>query len=207
MKKPKMALMKWYLLAIGLVFLTGCASTVKYGDATDTKTLDTDFGAGDLQQIAQKMTGSILTFPPIVQITNERRPVLIVEKVKNKTTQHIDTESITDTIRTKLIRSGKFRFLDKSTDDQTISEIKRQQEQGLTRADQAQKFGTQEAAEFQLTSSLSEITQRAKTNVLKKEKSVYYKFTMNLKNLQTGILEWSDEKELSKEKITPFISW
>jgi uncharacterized protein (TIGR02722 family) len=196
-----------FLLGAGLIFLTGCASTVKYGDANDVKPLDTDFGAGDLQQIAQKMTGSLLTFPPIVQITRDRRPVLIVERVKNKTTQHIDTESITDTIRTKLIRSGKFRFLDKSTDSQTISEIKRQQEEGLTRQDQARQFGTQEAAEYELTASLSEISQRAHTNVLKKEKSVYYKFTMNLKNINSGILEWSDEKEISKEKITPFISW
>ena len=207
MKKPKSAVATIFLLGIGLVFLTGCASTVRYSDADNVKPLETDFGAGDLQQIAQKMTASLMTFPPIVQITDKRRPVLIVEKVKNKTSQHIDTESITDTIRTKLIRSGKFRFLDKSTDAQTISEIQRQQEQGLTRADQAQQFGTQEAAEFQLTASLSEITQRAKTNVLKREKSVYYKFTMNLKNLKTGILEWSDEKQISKEKITPFISW
>ena len=207
MEKTKTAVVKWLLLGVGLVFLAGCASTVKYGDATDVKPLETDFGAGDLQQIAQKMTASLLTFPPIVQITNERRPVLIVENVKNKTTQHIDTESITDTIRTNLIRSGKFRFLDKSTDAQTISEIKRQQEQGLTKQSQAAQFGTQEAAEFQLTASLSEIVQRAKTNVLKKEKSVYYKFTMNLKNLNSGILEWSDEKQISKEKITPFISW
>jgi len=207
MKKPEGMVVRMILLGAGLIFLTGCASTVKYGDANDVKPLDTDFGAGDLQQIAQKMTGSLLTFPPIVQITRDRRPVLIVERVKNKTTQHIDTESITDTIRTKLIRSGKFRFLDKSTDSQTISEIKRQQEEGLTRQDQARQFGTQEAAEYELTASLSEISQRAHTNVLKKEKSVYYKFTMNLKNINSGILEWSDEKEISKEKITPFISW
>ena len=207
MKKPEGMVVRMFLLGAGLIFLTGCASTVKYGDANDVKPLDTDFGAGDLQQIAQKMTGSLLTFPPIVQITRDRRPVLIVERVKNKTTQHIDTESITDTIRTKLIRSGKFRFLDKSTDSQTISEIKRQQEEGLTRQDQARQFGTQEAAEYELTASLSEISQRAHTNVLKKEKSVYYKFTMNLKNINSGILEWSDEKEISKEKITPFISW
>ena len=36
-----------------------------------------------------------------------------------------------------------------------------------------------------------------------KKKAVYYKFTMNLKNLRTGILEWSDEKEISKLKKDP----
>jgi len=125
-----------------------------------------------------------------------------VEKVKNKTTQHIDTESITDSIRTKLIRSGQFRFLDKSTDGQTISEIKRQQEQGLTKQSQASQFGTQEAAEFILTANLTEIKQK-KEEFWNKKTAVYYKFTMNLKNLRSGILEWSDEKEISKLKKDP----
>jgi uncharacterized protein (TIGR02722 family) len=148
------------------------------------------------------MTQSLLTFPPVVDVTTQRRPVLVVEKVKNKTTQHIDTESVTDSIRTKLIRSGKFRFLDKSTDGQTIDEIRRQQEQGLTRQDQAAQFGTQEAAEYVLTANLSEIEQR-KEEFWNKRKMVYYKFTMNLKNLRSGILEWADEKEIAKIKTDP----
>ncbi len=185
-----------------LALAVGCSTTYQYGDAGDVPVYDTDFGATDLQQVADQMTGSLLTFPPIVQVTNERRPVLVVEKVKNKTTQHIDTESITDSIRTKLIRSGKFRFLDKSTDGQTIEEIRRQQEEGLTKQSAAAQFGTQEAAEYILTANLSEISQK-KEEFWNKKTAVYYKFTMNLKNLKTGILEWSDEKEISKLKVNP----
>ncbi len=185
-----------------LALAAGCSTTYEYGDAGDVPVYDTDFGATDLQQVAAKMTTSLLIFPPIVDITNNRRPVIVVEKVKNKTTQHIDTESITDSIRTKLIRSGKFRFLDKSTDGQTIGEIRRQQEQGLTKQEQAAQFGTQEAAEFIITANLSEIKQK-KDEFWNKKTAVYYKFTMNLKNLRTGILEWSDEKEISKLKVDP----
>ncbi len=187
---------------IVLGFVLGCSTTYNYGDAGDTPMYSTGFGPGELQQIADTMTQSLLTFPPVVQVTNERRPVLVVEKVKNKTTQHIDTESITDSIRTKLIRAGKFRFLDKSTDGQTIDEIRRQQELGLTSQAQAAQFGTQAAAEYILTSNLSEIEQR-KEEFWNKRKLVYYKFTMNLKNLQSGILEWADEKEIVKLKEDP----
>ena len=185
-----------------LALAAGCSTTYEYGDAGDVPVYDTDFGATDLQQVAAKMTTSLLIFPPIVDITNQRRPVIVVEKVKNKTTQHIDTESVTDSIRTKLIRSGKFRFLDKSTDGQTIGEIRRQQEQGLTKQSQAAQFGTQEAAEFILTANLAEIKQK-KDEFWNKKTAVYYKFTMNLKNLRTGILEWSEEKEISKLKVDP----
>ncbi|HOO78611.1 MAG TPA: penicillin-binding protein activator LpoB [bacterium] len=191
------------LILLGAAALVcGCSTTYEYGDAQNVPVYDTDFGATDLQSIADKMVASLLTFPPIVQVTDQRRPIIVVESVKNKTGQHIDTEAVTDTIRTRLLRSGKFRFLDKSTDNQTIDEIRRQQEQGLTRQDAAAQFGTQEAAEYQLTANITEISQ-SKEEFWNTKKAVYYKFTMNLKNLRTGILEWSDEKELSKLEVNP----
>ena len=180
-------------MAIGALSLSGCASTMQYGDAGSAKPLTTEFGSSDLQQIAETMVDSMITFPPMVEITSSRRPVVSVDKVKNKTMQHIDTESITDSIRTKLIRSGKFRFIDRTTDAQTVEELKIQQDSGLVDKKTAVNFGQQIGAEFLLTSNFSEIRQKAGGTT-----DVYYKFTMSLKNLKTGILEWSDEKEIRK---------
>jgi uncharacterized protein (TIGR02722 family) len=179
--------------AIGALSLSGCASTMQYGDAGSAKPITTEFGSSDLQQIAESMVDSMITFPPLVEITTGRRPVVSVDKVKNKTMQHIDTESITDSIRAKLIRSGKFRFIDRTTDAQTIEELKTQQDSGLVDKKSAVKFGQQIGAEFLLTTNFSEIRQKAGSTT-----DVYYKFTMSLKNLKTGILEWSDEKEIRK---------
>lgn len=176
-----------------LTLLAGCASKVQYGDAGSAKPLSVEFGSSDLQQIAETMVDSLLTFPPIVEMTAQRRPVLTVDKVKNKTMQHIDTESITDSIRTRLIRSGKFRFIDRTTDAAAIAELKTQQESGLVDPKTAVDFGQQIGSEFMLTANFSEIRQK-QGNVT----DTYYKFTMNLKNLKTGILEWSDEKEIRK---------
>ena len=179
--------------AIGALSLSGCASTIQYGDAGSAKPISTEFGSSDLQQIAESMVDSMITFPPMVEMTTGRRPVVSVDKVKNKTMQHIDTESITDSIRTKLIRSGKFRFIDRTTDAQAIEELKTQQDSGLVDQKSAVKFGEQLGAEFLLTANFSEINQKVGNTT-----DVYYKFTMSLKNLKTGILEWSDEKEIRK---------
>lgn len=181
------------LLAATALLFAGCASTVQYGDSGSAKPLSIEFGSSDLQQIAESMVDSLLTFPPIVEITNQRRPVITVDKVKNKTMQHIDTESITDSIRTKLIRSGKFRFIDRSTDKASAKEIEIQQESGMVDPKTAVDFGQQIGAEFMLTANFSEIRQKQGSVT-----DTYYKFTMNLKNLKTGILEWSDEKEIRK---------
>ena len=181
------------LLAVAALPLAGCAHQVSYGDAGSAKPLSTDFGSSDLQQIAESMVDSLVTFPPIVQLTGQRRPVVSVDKVKNKTMQHIDTESVTDSIRARLIRTGKFRFIDRSTDAAAIEEIKTQQDSGLVDPNSAVEFGKQQGAEFLLTANFSEIKQKGGSVT-----DVYYKFTMNLKNLKTGILEWSDEKEIRK---------
>jgi uncharacterized protein (TIGR02722 family) len=180
-------------VVIGMLSLSGCASTMQYGDAGTAKPVSTEFGSSDLQQIAEAMVDSMISFPPLVELTSGTRPVVSVDKVKNKTLQHIDTESITDSIRAKLLRSGKFRFIDRTTDEQTVEELKTQQDNGLVDPAKAVAFGQQYGAEFLLTSNFSEIRQKAGSTT-----DVYYKFTMSLKNLKTGILEWSDEKEIRK---------
>jgi len=182
------------LMVLGFTaFWGGCMRTVEYGDPTSAQAISTDFGASDLQQTAASMVDSLLSFPPIVEVTAQRRPILTVDRVKNKTMQHIDTEALTDTIRAKMIKSGKFRFIDRTTDQAAIAEIKTQQESGLVNQNEAVQFGQQYGAEYLLTANLAEITQRAGNT-----KDVYYKFTMNLKSLKTGIVEWSDEKEIRK---------
>jgi uncharacterized protein (TIGR02722 family) len=185
-------------ILVGVSFvglLAGCATApnIQYGDSGSARPISTEFGSSDLQQIAESLVDSLVTFPPIVELTAQKRPVVSVDKVKNKTMQHIDTESITDSIRTKLVKSGKFRFIDRTTDSAAIDEIKTQQDSGLVDKKKAVNFGTQTGADFLLTANFSEIRQKAGSVT-----DVYYKFTMNLKNLRTGVLEWSDEKEIRK---------
>jgi len=189
--------MHWQKIVIGglcVLVSAGCATAprVQYGDATAVETTTTDFGSTDLQQIASEMVGSLLVFPPIVQVTNERRPVIFVDTIKNKTLEHIDTESITDTIRTKILRSGKFRFVDMTKVDAVAKQFEFQ-ESGMVNKATAATFGQQIGAEYMLYGNFSSIVK--KTNDVK---DVYYKFTLNLMHLESGIIEWADEKEIRK---------
>ena len=101
-------------LSIAIVALSGCTnkSVIRYGDAAAVETTNINFGSTDLQKVANQMTDSLLLSPVVGTLTANTRPILFVESIKNKTSEHIDTESITDSISTKLLRSGKFRFVD-----------------------------------------------------------------------------------------------
>ena len=182
------------VLSLALLF-TGCASKVDYGDAQARETVTTDFGSTDLQMIAAKMVDDMMVFPPIVEITRDRRPVMFVDRVKNKTSEHIDTESITDTIQSKLINSGKFRFVDMSVVERVREQLEYQQDSGMVDQSTAAQMGRQIGAEFMLYGNLSSIVKRDNST-----KDVYYKFTLKLLNIQSGIIEWSGEKEIRKTR-------
>lgn len=172
-------------------FLAGCATTVEYGDATSSKPISTNFGSSDLQQIAATMVDSMLADEVLQEISADGPPLLIVDKVKNKTMQHIDTESVTDSIRTKLIRSRKFSFQDRTTEAALSEELAYQQ----AAAQDPVASGQQDAPHYMLTSNLTEIEQEQG-----RLKDVYYKFTMSLRDLKSGRLVWADEKEIRKQK-------
>jgi len=187
------------LLALGL---SGCSSQVSYGDPQQVETVDVSFGSTDLQTIAGEMTDSMISSPLLVDITAKGRPIVFVDRIKNKTTEHIDTESVTDTISTKLLQSGKFRFVDMTTVNQVKEQLGFQNDSDLVDPSKAIAFGQQVGAEYMLYGNLSSIV---KTN--KKTKDVYYKMTMRLLDLKTGLVEWADETEIRKAETKSTFGW
>ncbi len=189
MKKSAIAL-------IGLaVILGGCANNVTYGDAQEVETTTVDFGSTDLQTIAAEMVDSMLMSGSVAAITRDNRPIVFVERIKNKTSEHIDTESITDSISTKMLNSGKFRFVDMERVESLREQLNFQNNDELVNQSSAIKFGQMLGAEYMLYGNLSSILKQSGN-----KKDVYYKMTMRLMDLETGLIEWADETEIRKNE-------
>ncbi|WP_190273192.1 penicillin-binding protein activator LpoB [Shewanella sediminis] len=188
-----------FMLAVA-IGLAGCQSKVEYGDATEVETVNENFGSSDLQAITAKMVDSMLTFPPVMVLTANDRPIMFVDKIKNKTSEHIDTESVTDSISNKLLRSGKFRFIDMTKVDAVRKQLDYQNNAGMVDPSTAISFGRQIGAQYMLYGNLSSIVKQDGST-----KDVYYKMTMRLMDLETGLIEWSDEKEIRKVKSKSFL--
>lgn len=191
-------------LAISVLTLSGCANraVVSYGDANAVETTDISFGSTDLQKMANEMTDSMLLSPVVGTLTQNNRPVVFVERIKNKTSEHIDTESVTDSISTKLLRSGKFRFVDMTRVEAVKAQLNFQNDSGMVDQNKAVSFGKQTGAQYMLYGNLSSIV---KTN--KDVADVYYKFTLRLLDLESGLIEWADETEIRKTRQKAKIGW
>ncbi|GHW39931.1 hypothetical protein VCSRO10_2561 [Vibrio cholerae] len=189
MKKSVIAL-------LGLaVILGGCSNKVSYGDAQAVETVNVDFGSTDLQKIAAEMVDSMMMSGSVSAITRDGRPIVFVERIKNKTSEHIDTESITDTISTKMLNSGKFRFVDMDRVEAVRDQLNFQNNDELVNQSTAIQFGKMVGAQYMLYGNLSSIVKNAGS-----DKDVYYKMTMRLMDLKTGLIEWADETEIRKQQ-------
>ncbi|MCY4044332.1 MAG: penicillin-binding protein activator LpoB [Cellvibrionales bacterium] len=181
-------------LCFATLLLSAC-STVKYGDAKATETVNTDFGSTDLQAIAHSIVQDLLQFPPMVAVTHQKRPVMFIDGVQNNTNEHIDMQSITDSIQSDLIQSGKYRFVDPKAISRVKAQFKYQSASGLVDPTKAIQVGKHLGAEYMLYGNMTSITKNDGHT-----RDVYYKFTLKLMDLSTGILEWSSEKEIRKAR-------
>ena len=187
---------KSVIARLGLaVILGGCSNKVSYGDAQAVETTTIDFGSTDLQTIAGEMVDSMMASGSVSYITRDQRPIVFVERIKNKTSEHIDTESITDTISTKMLNSGKFRFVDMDRVESVREQLNFQNNDELVNQSSAIQFGKMVGAQYMLYGNLSSIVKNDGS-----DQDVYYKMTMRLMDLESGLIEWADETEIRKQK-------
>ena len=163
---------------------------MRYGDPRGVETVTNEFGSTDLQLIAESMTRSMLNSPVI---GSSNLPIVTVQDVKNKTSEYIDTRAITDSIRSELQKSGRVKFaVDAAEMRQQIEELQRQQSEYYDPKKSAE-IGKMTGAAYRLEGNITSIVKQAKD-----VKDVYYKVNLQLWNIQNGLLEWTDEKEIRK---------
>ena len=177
----------------------GCAKRVDYGDPTAAETLTVDFGSTDLQMIGERMVQSLLA-SSVVQ--ERHRPVIQVSRVRNKTDEHIDTKSITDKIRTTLVQSGKVQFVAGDVRDEVIRELEYQAGSGYVDPESRTRIGQLVGADYLLMGEITSIRKKSG-----RQTDLYFKVTLNLVELETGLIRWAEENEIRKGKTKALIGW
>ena len=187
------------LAGLMMLALAGCQTTsptgssgVNYGDAKAVETVNTDLGSTDIQMISEKMTQGLIQNPEI-QTLIKKRQLLMASPVKNKTSEYFDTRMITDTILTQLQKNGVRYAIEGEDMQNQVDELRRQNQSGLYNKSKSVKMGKMQGAKYRLDGSISSIVK--KTSDIK---DVYYKMNLRLIEIETGIVEWSDEKEIRK---------
>jgi uncharacterized protein (TIGR02722 family) len=162
----------------------------KYDDPNKVILLDDKFNENDMQLISNKLVASLGEF--IDKSDIKKRPVVMVGRVRNGTSEHIDVKSLTDKVRTQLVKSGKFRFASKEARAELAEEYNYEASGYMDPKTQKHK-GKQTGIDYLITGDIASNVQE-----VGKRKVVYYKVTLNLIDLETNIIEWTDEREIRK---------
>lgn len=162
----------------------------QYSDPEEVILLDDKFNENDMQLMANTMVNSLIEYEDIKNSTD--RPLIMVGRVRNRTSEHVDMKAMTDKIRTALIRSGKFQFSDKDAREELAEEYE-YQTSGFVNPETAKSRGNQASVDFIITGDLSSNVQQ-----VGKDKVVYYKLNVNLVDVDKNIIAWADEREVRK---------
>lgn len=184
------------LLMIGLVaFATGCGPKAfvkgEYDDVNAENNLNDLWSETDMQKVVSDLVAGMTQH---TEIANARRPpIVMVTKLQNKTNEHIDTQSIMDMVRVELSRGGRVAFVDKEAREDVADEYD-YQNSGMVSQETKKGPGGQIGADYIINGRLDSIVQE-----VGKDKTVYYKVTLNMTNLKTNLIVWTDYKQIRKK--------
>lgn len=194
-------------LALAAGFSTGCAAF--RAQTTDVnleqgESMRAEFDFRDLRRISQEVVDEVLASKFLSGQTET--PTMTVAGIENRTSEYLDTKAITDTIRTSLINSQAIQFVN----EQRRADLA--QEQGYQAANATPgtgvAIGQQAAARYMMSGSIVEMKQRSAKQVRVSKRLIrFYQLTMEVTDLQTGLITWTTQKEFARQERQPLIGW
>ena len=181
------------LMLLVIINLTACQSNLKYKNIYGAETINGSFSSKQLESIIKNMVSSMVTASSMLELPANKIPIIFIDSIKNNTSEHIDMESVSRKIGKQLLLTGKFSLIDESNVNHIRHKFNYQNNSRIGDPSAAINFGKQVGAEYMLYGKLTNLEN--KTNNVNE---INYKMIMRLMDLKTGLIEWSDEKEIKK---------
>lgn len=195
------------LLGIAALLASGCAAF--RASTTDVpvdqqRHMGASYDYSDMRNISEGITSDLLGSAFLAK--QKKTPLMMIAGVQNRTSRYVDTKALTDRIRTALIQSEKAQFVNEARRDELLKEQGYQAAHATPETQVA--VGRQLGARYMLTGSLVEMESESPRQVrVSKQKLNYYKLTIEITDLETGIIAWTAEKEFARQASLPLIGW
>lgn len=196
MKFSKLKVFLGIFVCMSMLGMSGCGPKAftkgGYDDPNRVELLDDKFNEADMQQMAETIVASVIGCPEIKN--SKAPPTVALSKVRNRTEEvSLDMDSLTEMIRTNLIKSRKVRFVDRGARSEIDDEVA-YGDSGKVSQESKKKTGKQVGVDYLLGGALATNIQQVGN-----DKLIYYKLTMNLTNTETSLIDCSEEKEVRKK--------
>ncbi len=186
------------ILVLGtVVFVNGCGKSVEVARVDSGKeiALTDKWNDEDSRLVAEEMVNDMLSYPWISQFNQRfpgKEPLVTVQRVRNKSHEHIAVDTFVNDIKRAVIRSGKAGFIATLEERQDTRAELADQDMNAS-ADTRMEMGEEDGANFALSGTINSIVDQ-----LDGQRVTYYQVDLKLINLQTAREVWNGSKKIKK---------
>jgi len=184
-----------FALVVCLIFACGSSRKVTRVAADTTIDLSGRWNDADSRLVSQEMVTDCLSRPWIndFNIETGEKPVVTVGMIRNKSDEHIDTETFTKDFERELINSGKVKFVAAKGERQEIREERAEQQQYAS-AETVKRMAQETGADYVLIGSIKTIIDQ-----IEGRRIVFYQTDMELIHVETNEKAWIGTKKIKKD--------
>ncbi len=182
------------LVLISLVIGCGGGKTVTRIEPETQTDLSGRWNDTDARLVADEMVDDALARPWLntFGVEEGRKPVVTVGPIRNKTHEHIDTETFTKDFERELINSSLVRFVaSRDQREDVYEELMQQQE--FASAETMKRLKQATGADFVLLGSVKSIVDQEGSQSV-----VFYQTDLELINIESMEKVWIGSKEIKK---------
>ena len=186
------------VLVLGtVVFVNGCGKNVEVARVDSGKeiALTDKWNDEDSRLVAEEMINDMLSYPWISQFNQRfpgKEPLVTMQRVRNKSHEHIAVDTFVNDIKRAVIRSGKAGFIATLEERQDTRAELADQDMNAS-ADTRMEMGEEDGANFALSGTINSIVDQ-----LDGQRVTYYQVDLKLINLQTAREVWNGSKKIKK---------
>jgi uncharacterized protein (TIGR02722 family) len=190
----RMLLMSLLSFAVAFSF-AGCGKQVKRVETDTTIDLSGRWNDTDSRLVSEEMVQDAMNRPwhdDFRSRSADKNPVVIVGTVRNRSTEHINTQTFTKDLERALINSGEADFVASRVERQEIRE-ERKDQAVYASEETAKEHGRELGADYMLQGSINSIEDKEG-----RKKVVFYQVNLELIDLETNRKVWIGEKKIKK---------
>ena len=181
----------------GLIMVSCGSTKVSRVDSDEVIDLDGYWNESDVRIVCDSLIEECISSPRIAKFEGQqgRAPVVIIDSIRNQSSEHIDTSIVEKKFQTAIINSGVMEFVSSSTERQALREEKADQADHST-YDTAKEMDQETGADFMIKGSVKTIVQSAGDKTVR----TYYVYA-ELHDIRTNKIVWMAENDSIKKVI------
>jgi uncharacterized protein (TIGR02722 family) len=194
MRKSRWCMGFWGAVAVSCL-IAGCSSIkVDRLDVDETVDLSGRWNDTDSRLVSEEMIADALSRPWIGQFRSGagKDPVVIVGTVRNRSDEHINTQTFVKDLERALINSGEVGFVAAQGEREALREERKDQAAHASE-DTAKEEGEEIGADFMLQGSINTISDRIEGKEVK-----FYQVDLELIDIENHRKTWIGDKKIKK---------